>query len=288
VTISGKTRIYAVAGSPVAHSLSPLIHNFLFQKFNIDAVYVALPVDVENFPSLISSLAMTSFDGVNITTPHKTKLVGRKLLLKLSKEAEELSAVNTLKRVGHHWEGYNTDGSGLCDFIELDCRVSLSNTKITVLGAGPAAKAVVLEIIRRDGKVSVLNRSEEGLLHPFWQNLVDRGSICADFSCSGKDSNEILSSADIIINGTGYGQGGRTPDSTLPWKMDSLSPSLVIDMNYGKEKLTPFLKLFGKTINCFNGRGMLMRQACLAFTIWTGFEVNEDVQEALELYIGSY
>ena len=279
--INGATKLYGLAGKPVEHSLSPAIHNFLFQRFGINGVYVAFPVEPEDFSTLLRGVSKTGLFGLNITTPHKVRAC--KVLTSLGATAKAVGAANTLVRKPRGWHGVNTDGQGFCDWVEQEASFPLKGARVVLLGAGPAARAVLCELAeRKAASVAVLNRSTDKYRKSFFRQMKKRGVLLEQ-----KDSakaKELLQEAHIIINGTSWGLGGKSKGKS-PWKVEKCKPEIVVDCNYHVSGKTPFIELFGKKIKKFDGQGMLRWQAALAFTLWTGRKVTNNDHRALKQHL---
>ncbi|GAG64311.1 unnamed protein product, partial [marine sediment metagenome] len=101
---------FAVIGYPLTHSLSPQIHNFAFQKLEIDAIYKKIEISPETFKKEILDLKKSDVDGLNVTIPHKLNIMS--FLDEIDPDARIIGAVNTVVRKGNQWIGYNTDVSG--------------------------------------------------------------------------------------------------------------------------------------------------------------------------------
>ena len=279
--IKGSTKIYAVTGKPVVHSLSPAIHNFLFHRFQIDAVYLALPVEPQDFSTLLRGLGKTSVCGLNITTPHKVR--AKKNLKVLGPTANAVGAANTLVRQKDGWKGINTDGKGFCHWLESEVGFSLQGKKVVVLGAGPAARAVLYEMNRRKLEtLTVINRSASKFRKSFFKELRKSGTNL--LSSDDKRVKSYLSAAELIVNGTSWGLGGSAKASP-PWQIAKLTPSLVVDLNYCAGSETPFQKLFPKGVQSFDGQGMLRWQATFAFTEWTSRKLADKDHRALKQHL---
>ena len=281
--IKGSTKIYAVTGNPVVHSLSPAIHNFLFSRFQVNAVYVALPVEKEDFSVLLRGLSKTAVMGLNVTTPHKVR--ARKSLQSLGPTAQAVGAANTLIRTKDGWKGINTDGKGFCHWLENEVGFSPKSKRIVVLGAGPAARAVLFELVKSSFlSLTVVNRSRDKFRKTFFKGLKKNG-----VELIGGDDEKVderLAEADLIVNGTSWGLGGRSKGSP-PWKLSKLSPSLVVDLNYCADKKTPFQSLLAKGVESYDGQGMLRWQASHAFTEWTGKKLTEKDHRALKEHLAN-
>jgi len=285
VSFDGRTRLFAVVGSPVEHSLSPAIHNFLFRRFAVNAAYVALPVRAEDFGMLLRGLATTAFDGLNVTTPHKERALRR--MTRLSPAARSVGAVNTLRRRSDGFEGHNTDGVGLADFLEHEVRRPLQGSTVVVLGAGPAARAVVDEFCRRRPEgLYVLNRTATRFRSRFFRGLARRSFVHL-LPLGDERSADALGRADVVVNGTTWGLGAGPAAGPCAWDLSLLPASaLAVDMNYGASGgPTPFLAALPSRVRSFDGTGMLRWQATHAFTTWTGFDLDERDHRALKVHL---
>ena len=134
--ITGDTRLLAVLGDPVRHSLSPVLHNAALATAGLDACYVALPVPGTELGAILAALWQMEFLGLNITIPHKQAVMAH--LTRITPEAVAMGAVNTLYRGESGWCGANTDGLGFMEPLR-----QWQGTRAVVLGYGGAARAVV-------------------------------------------------------------------------------------------------------------------------------------------------
>jgi len=134
---------FGVIGYPLAHSLSPQIHNFAFRKLKIDATYEKIEIDPKNFDESINHLRDCGYNGLNITIPYKLKIMS--FLDEIDSDAKAVGAVNTIVKKRDKWIGYNTDVNGfLSPIIDLKDRI----TDCLVLGAGGAARAIVFTLAK--------------------------------------------------------------------------------------------------------------------------------------------
>ena len=138
--ISSTTSLLGLFGRPVKHSLSPFIHNYIFQKSNLDAVYLCFDISYGRVETAVESIKALEMIGVNVTIPYKEKVI--KCLDKIDKTASKIGAVNTIKNVNGRLIGYNTDIKGFMLSLEKKASFSAKSKKAVVLGAGGAAKAV--------------------------------------------------------------------------------------------------------------------------------------------------
>ena len=149
--IGPRTAIYGIAGRPVAHSLSPAMHNAAFEQLGVDAAYV--PLAAEDIDDLLEGARVLGVNGVSVTAPFKVDVMAR--LASLDEEARLAGAVNTLVQAPGGWRGHNTDMEG---FLAGCAGLNLSGRRVAVLGAGGAARAVALAARRAGAGVTCYGR----------------------------------------------------------------------------------------------------------------------------------
>lgn len=261
----------AVIGYPVAHSLSPRLHNYWLKKNNIAGEYTAIEVLPENLSEFIKSLDKNGFCGVNVTIPHKENVIP--FLDEIDKYAKAIGAVNTIVVNDGKLIGKNTDAEGFYNNIENRIRGA---KKAVVLGAGGAAKAIVFALEMFDfEEIIIINRTKDRAI--MLAHIFSLNSKVADWN----DRNKILENADLLVNTTSLGMTGKDElDIDL-----SLLPktALVTDIVYNP-LITPLLAQAQARGNpIVDGLGMLLHQAVPAFEAWFG--VRPEVTEELRKYI---
>ena len=147
-TITGHTGLTALLGSPVAHSISPLMHNEAFRLLGLDYVYLCFDVNEETLPAAVAGLKTCGIRGFNLTMPNKNKIV--ELLDELSPEAQLIGAVNTVLNDNGKLIGYNTDGYGFMQSVR-DAGHDISGKNITVMGVGGASMAICAQSAKAAG-----------------------------------------------------------------------------------------------------------------------------------------
>ena len=148
--MGGSTRTVGIIGWPVAHSLSPAIHNAAFAAMGLDWVYVPLPVHPLHLAAALGGIASMGFVGANVTMPHKAAVAG--LVDDLSDDARRLHAVNTIVCDGERLRGANTDAPGFERFLRMDAGFDPSGRDALIFGAGGAGRACALALAR-EGRV---------------------------------------------------------------------------------------------------------------------------------------
>jgi len=255
--ISASTRVAAVIGSPVRHSLSPVIHNAAFREVGLDWIYVALEVAPGDAEAALAGVKALGIVGVSVTTPHKDD--AWRLADERSIAAERMRAVNCLQLVDGRLVGHNTDGDGFVDSIrEAGC--DPAGMTVAVLGAGGAARSVI-EALGRAGaaEILVINRTEA---------RADEAAVLAAPLARSGSSSEIRS-ADLVVNATSVGLGSTDL---------ALDPSLLVpaqwvaDLVYHPLRTSLLTAASERGARPIDGLGMLVHQAARQFRIWTGEE----------------
>ena len=256
--LSGSTRVAGVIGSPIRHSLSPVLHNAAFRALDLDWVFLAFEVEEGDGAAAVEGARALGIEGLSVTMPHKAEVIAA--LDKLSPTAEKLGAVNTITRQGGVLLGESTDGAGFLDALRQDEGFDPAGQRCVVLGAGGAARAVVLALAEAGAsEIVVVNRTEERAL--------DALALAGGVGRLGEAAD--ASDADLVVNATSVGMG----DGASPIDPATLgSGQLVVDLVY-HPAVTPLVagaRAQGAT--AVNGLGMLIHQAAHAFRHWTGQE----------------
>lgn len=247
---------YALIGYPLGHSLSAIMHNYGFKKLNIMANYAPL----ELLPNELKYLRQYFKDlsGANVTIPYKEAIIP--FLDVLDESAQTIGAVNTIVKRQNQLIGYNTDGYGFLQGLRAAQQLDKIHSKILVLGAGGAAKAVVATLINEGATdITIANRH------------MARQQNFASYPIKFYSFHDIdsLNEYDLIIQTTPLGMMNHSQD--YPIDLTSISSNACCyDLVYNP-LVTPFLKqvqLQGATT--INGLPMLIFQGAKAFELWTG------------------
>src|SRR5713226_8587084 len=154
--IKGDTRVYSIYGSPVAHSLSPVIFNTTFEKLSLNRAYIPFEVSKDKLKFAVEVARTLGFDGFNVTMPHKTAIL--EMLDRLDDGAEKSGSVNTVVRTKNGLVGYNTDGEGAVRALR-SYGFEPTNKRILVLRAGGATQALVHRFSTESNTIKILNRT---------------------------------------------------------------------------------------------------------------------------------
>ncbi|HEX4819159.1 MAG TPA: shikimate dehydrogenase [Acidimicrobiales bacterium] len=256
--ISGRTRLAAVIGSPIRHSLSPAIFNAAFAEADLDWVYVAFDVAVGDATRAIDAMRVLGLGGLSVTMPHKDSVA--ELVDQCTPEAAALRAVNCVVPTVDGLVGENTDGPGFLDAIDNEVGFEVTGRRVVVVGAGGAARAIVLALARAGAaEVVVVNRTAA---------KAQAAAALAEASGRVGEASEITG-ADLVVNATSVGMG----DGRTPFAPDLLRPGQVLaDIVYHPSPTPLLAAARDRGVTAVDGLGMLVHQAAHAFRLWTGQE----------------
>ncbi|QJE00594.1 shikimate dehydrogenase [Massilia forsythiae] len=255
---------YCVIGNPIAHSKSPEIHAAFAAETGQDLIYERRLSPLDGFAATVRELAAQGWRGANVTVPFKLEAAG--VATRLAERARLAGAVNTLLfEAGGGIVGDNTDGPGLVADIVRNAGVALAGKRVLLLGAGGAARGVILPILQEGpAAIVIANRTRataDELVAHFGAHLAHAGQL----SACGYDA--IDGGFDVVVNATSASLGAALP----PVPATALKPgALALDMMYGKEP-SPFMAFAaGHGAVVRDGLGMLVEQAAEAFALWRG------------------
>jgi 3-dehydroquinate dehydratase / shikimate dehydrogenase len=253
------TKVFGVAGNPVAHSLSPAMLNAAFRRERVNSVY--LPLQTSNLKDLLTLVREVPISGLSVTMPFKQEIL--KHLQKTDPISEKIGACNTVVRSQDgKLYGFNTDVAAIVRPLEK--RMALKNAKVLVIGAGGAARAAVFGLKEKGAEVFVVNRTPAKA-----QKLAREAK-----AKSAKREQLAKRSFDVIINATPVGMRGGSKHPVL--EPGEINTRLVFDMVYNPID-TPFIRAArDKGIPVITGVEMFVQQGARQFEIWTGKPAPEE------------
>lgn len=267
----------AVIGHPIAHSVSPAMHNAAIAKmrpqdsrFN-DWAYYRFDIAPEDFAEAVPLFHKNNFLGLNLTIPHKVQAMD--LIRGVSPDAECMGACNTLVWGEHGYDGFNTDGYGLKAGLKQDLGASLKDATVILLGSGGAARAAAVQcILEGCEKLYVGNRTVERLEDLMKVvKAMPMGDRAEAFSL--KDALPVeLPENGILINATSL---GLKADDPAPFDVSVLPAGWVVyDMIYNPEATRLLQEAEAKGLRTANGLSMLVHQGVRSLEIWSHAEVD--------------
>jgi len=256
-------KVYGVIGCPISHSMSPEMHNDLFEYYSLDARYHAFHVENEDLEAAIKGFRALGVSGFNITIPHKVAVMS--YIDEIEEVAANIGAVNTVVNNNGKLIGYNTDGDGYLMSLKPKVTKDLKECHVLIIGAGGAARGIFISMAAKGIKhIDICNRTvgrAEELIKDCQYETFAKGLTFSQ-------AEEILSRYDIIVNTTSVGMHPNVDE--IPISLDHLTSNTVVsDIIYNpiKTKLLQEAEKRGATID--TGIGMFVNQGALAFEKWT-------------------
>lgn len=250
---------FAVIGQPVAHSLSPRIHRHFAEQCDIALSYEAIEVAPESLVEQLAEWHRDQWAGFNVTLPHKTEVPSA--CVACSARAEVAQAVNTLCWRDDGWFGENTDGEGLLRDLVDNLDVGIADQRVLVLGAGGAARGILLPLLQRRPAELVLSSRTPWKPEAIAEAMAEHGRIRPSTHLALKGDR-----FDLVINAMSVGHSGSFP--RLPEGLFD-EAAVAYDLSYGKAH-APFAswaRAQGATV-VHDGLGMLVEQAAVSFQCW--------------------
>ena len=262
VPLSAATAVVGVIGDPVAHSLSPLLHNTAFAELGLDWVSVGFRVAAGHAGEAITGAEALGMRGLSVTMPHKDAAAA--VVERRSSLAERLGAVNcVVLGAGPSW-GDSTDGPGLVAALRRGDHFDPNGRRCLVVGAGGAARAVIVGLADAGAReVVVVNRS------------ADRGARAAGLAgpVGSVGVPGDATRCDLVVNATPLGMGANHEGGPPEWPIDPallVKGQCVVDLVY-HPRVSPWLVAARQRgADTSNGLGMLVHQAALQVGLWTG------------------
>lgn len=268
--ISGKTGLLGVIGSPIGHSLSPVMHNAALHEMGSNFVYVAFPIDESVLSTGIAGLGAIGVQGFSVTIPHKQAIMAE--LVHISELATAVGAVNTVWKTAQGWYGTNTDVEGFVSPLR-EMNRDWSEENAIILGNGGAARAVVVGCAELGFKsIQVIGRNSNKL-QDFIASFNNFESVASKLTVNTWDVlDSAIENADLIVNSTPIGMAPNTNASPLTaiQSQKIQNGAIAYDLIYTPNP-TEFLKqakVQGAT--AIDGLEMLVQQGAAALKIWTG------------------
>ena len=266
---------YGIIGKPLSHSLSPLLHNFWFKKYNIKASYSLLEIEADQIEVVLNKIKKRELKGINVTTPYKQAVIP--FLDLVINDSKKTSSVNTIylnsenKIVGENTDVYGFD----CSFIKKLEDKNLVEKSFFIVGAGGVAPSVIYALAKKNiKKIFITNRTivkaeKIKKIFPFikiilWENI-----------------NSIAKDMDIIINATSLGmKNGKDFNEVIK----KFKPGVVYyDVIYNPLETTMLKNFKEKKIKTFNGLEMFLYQGQKSFYLWNKIspEIDKDLKKII-------
>ena len=253
------TKTYALIGDPIDHSLSPNIHNAAFIELGLDCTYIAYRIPKGELEEGLEGLKKIKISGFNVTIPHKVEMM--KYLDSVDEDCSIIGAANTVSNIDGKFKGFNTDMDGFLEPIKRR-NISIKNSKILLLGAGGAARAIVAGLAKESvGSITIANRTKDHAisLTKFAQKI---GVDASPISLDELDETTVYN---FIVNATSIGL--KNEPSPIHKKAIN-QKTVVYDIVYMPIQTDLIKKSKEMKATVIYGYEMLLGQATRAFEIW--------------------
>ncbi|MHA1731402.1 MAG: shikimate dehydrogenase [Promethearchaeota archaeon] len=275
--VTAATKILAVIGDPIEHSMSPKMHNAALRELSLDYVYVAFHVRPRDLGKAVDGFRALDVRGINVTIPHKVTVM--EFLDEIEPTAANIGAINTIKNEDGFLKAKNTDGEGAMKGLR-DSGFEPKGKRAVVVGAGGAARALTFFLAREVENLEIFDISA-----PTVNQLVDNLRGAYDTPITGHTAEPAslegaLRDADLLVNASPVGMYPKVDDS--PVDAGWLHPDLfVFDVIYNP--LETKLVREAKAVGCrtLSGIEMFVNQGAIAFEWWTGREPNRELMKSV-------
>jgi len=266
VIVSGRTRVCAIIGDPIEHSLSPVIQNAAFNALNIDCIYTSFRVNSSDIVNALTGIRALGVLGLNVTMPHKKAVIEH--LDWTDEPAKFLNSVNTIHNKDGKLLGYSTDGVGALRALREN-GADPHGKKVLMLGAGGAARVIAYSLIQEADELAILNRtvSEAKKLSEILKHKFDKKISVG--SLSPEIIKEKSRDSDILLNTTSVGMNPNGNQSLVTLN-DLRSNLTVMDIIYNPYETQLIKDAEAVGAKVIKGIEMLIYQGAAAFEIWTG------------------
>ena len=263
---AGRTQVCGIIGDPIAHTISPAMHNAAFENLGLEYTYVPFRVKKEDLGRAIAGVKALNIRGLNVTIPHKIEVMS--FLDEIDPLAEKIGAVNAILNDEGILKGFNTDAAGFLKAL-LAAKVKPGKKDFVILGAGGAARAVAFILADQGANLTVLNRHPQaaGQLTARIFQLFRRKVEALELNRANLKA--ALNEAEVLVNTTSLGMAPETEATPVPAGL--IKPGLVVfDIIYNPPRTRLLCEAEKRGAKTIGGMEMLVWQGAAAFELWTG------------------
>lgn len=270
------TKRLGIIGHPISHSISPIFQQVALDHVGIDAIYEKWEIKPENVGEFVNGLREPDSLGINITLPYKQAVIP--FLDEVDEWASSAGAVNTIVNKCGRLSGHNTDGPGFLKALLNQTGYDPEGTSALILGAGGAARGILLALIRGGiDSIVIANRTLERA-EDLAQLSKDNGVISEAIPISGYALDAAAGSVDLIVNCTSLGMSHSSGENASPLSAAQIPATAIVNDLVYTPMLTPMLREASKAgATALGGLHMLIYQGVLSFKLWTGQDPPVDL-----------
>lgn len=264
------TKLIALLGNPLGHSVSPPMHNRVLQKLGLDYCYIPIEVDDDDLEVVFGGLTRMNVAGCNVTIPHKVRIM--QYLDELDPVAATIGAVNTICFENGKAKGYNTDGEGFIRSLEEEANLSVKGKRFLILGCGGAARAIGMTLAFKGAAKIYLSNRTVAKAQELANEINTHIRPCSDFLTTDfAQQNKAAQDCDILINTTSLGM--HPHEAVTPLDPELIAEDhIVADIVYNPQMTLLLQKAKEKGAAIVPGLGMLVYQGAAAFKLFTGVD----------------
>lgn len=274
MNIDSDTKLYCLIGNPISKSLSPMIHNLIFQLNSMNAKYLAFNIDnAEYLEKAVDGIRALGIGGFNITIPYKIEIM--KYIDEIDEKAKILGAINTVLNIDGKLRGFNTDGDGFVKSLR-DREIDIKDKKVALIGAGGAAHSIAVSLAFEGIKeLVIINRTTQNAYK--LKKLVEDVFPNIHINCYeiGRETS-IPKDIDILINTTPIGMYPDVDSVPISPRLFSTS-TIFYDIIYKPQKTKWILEAEKLGCKTFGGLDMLINQAIYSQKIWNKSLMNDSI-----------
>jgi shikimate dehydrogenase len=261
------TQVYGIIGSPIEHTLSPLMHNIAFKELGLDCIYHAFNVGKQDAERAIKGALALGFGGLNVTIPLKEQALQ---FVNPDTMSRRIGAINTIDSEGN---GFTTDGKGAARAL-TEAGVKVKDSSVLMLGAGGAAKSIAAQLLTEGARVLVANRTKSRAAILVEKMVAENISCgCDDIEALSLDEvNSVIGEAHVLINTTSVGMHGVAEGQTIVRAEQMHKGLVVFDIVYNPLETQLLKEAYKAGCMTIDGVKMLVYQGAESFKIWTGFD----------------
>lgn len=279
--IKGATRLVALLGNPVGHSISPLIHNHGFSKCNLNYAYVPLGFEKKDLPAIIDTMRGCNFAGANVTIPYKSDVLT--YCDELTEISQVSGTVNTLYFNDNKLMGTTTDGEGFFAALEKGGH-SVDNGTVLILGNGGTARTLAFALaLKQNGcRIAIAGRSLEKVKVLTDEIFSKTSVVIGPLTIGTSEFYDYGKKCSLVVNCTPLGMSPHTDAS--PVERDFFTPQMfVFDAIYNPSETRLLREAREAGCKTMNGLLMLLYQGLASFTYWTGQSIDDSLFDISEL-----
>lgn len=271
--INTDTKLVGLFGYPLSQSLSSIMQNASFQKYNLNKIYIPIEVTRDNLETVVKGISKMNFDGFNITKPYKVDIM--KYLDDIDEYAKLIGAVNTVRISNGILKGYNTDGTGFLKSFEEGTGTKIEGKKVFILGSGGAARAIAITLaLSKAQSIYICNRTYEKAKS--LAAYVNKLGNCAAIPMEYEDMKKAIDDSHVLVNTTSVGMFPNINESPLNGNL--LNENLVVcDIVYNPMKTKLLIDAVQRGCKIVPGLGMFVYQGAEAFEIWTDIKAPVEI-----------